>query len=465
MCILSFVSIFTKGKMCAIVFGAIEHDRGRKPSICFIQEGKQLNIQLHMLDIKQMKIALDALETEKRIPKDKIIEAIEQSIAAAYKKEYGERGQIIRCKLDMDTGATNFEQVKVVVDESLVRIEDEEEIEEESNVKHQSQVEDSRTTRHEYVDTKSVIGNVGEEGEDTRPKFNEEHHILLSDAKMMKKDAKLNDELIFPLELKDDFGRIAAQTAKQVIIQKLREAEKGSIAEEFEGKENSILIGTVQRVDRGNVFIDLGRITGILPFDEQIPQERFNPGDRIKVFLFSLDEGLKGLSIKLSRSHPKFLIELFKMESPEIASGTVEIKYVSREPGSRSKIAVVAHDENIDPIGACVGQRGVRVSTISNELSGEKIDVIEWSEDPREFIAAALSPAHPLDVEIEEGEKRAVVTVSPDEQSLAIGKGGQNVRLAVKLTGYKIDIKTDEAGTLMQEEESEASTNEEVSSQ
>lgn len=394
-----------------------------------------------MLDIKQMKTALEALETEKRIPKERIIEAIEHSIAAAYKKEYGKRGQIIRCTLNLDTGVTEFEQVKVVVDETLVRMEDDEE--EVSETGAPAHTEDARSTRHEYVDTKSVIGNVAEDG-DTRPKFNEEHHILLTDAKFMKKDAKLNDELIFPLELKDDFGRIAAQTAKQVIIQKLREAEKGSIAEEFAGKENSILIGTVQRVERGNVFIDLGRVTGILPYDEQIPQERFTPGEKIKVYLFSLDEGLKGLSIKLSRSHPKFLIELFKMESPEIASGTVEIKHVVREPGSRSKIAVAAEDESIDPIGACVGQRGVRVSTISGELSGEKIDIIEWSEDPREFIASALSPAHPLDVEISDEEKKAVVTVSKDEQSLAIGKGGQNVRLAAKLTGYKIDIKTDE---------------------
>jgi N utilization substance protein A len=409
-----------------------------------------------MLDIKQMKTALEALETEKRIPKERIIEAIEHSIAAAYKKEYGKRGQIIRCTLNLDTGVTEFEQVKVVVDETLVRMEDDEEVQ---GVEIANPTDDARSTRHEYVDTKSVIGNVAEDG-DTRPKFNEEHHILLADAKLMKKDAKLNDELIFPLELKDDFGRIAAQTAKQVIIQKLREAEKGSIAEEFAGKENSILVGTVQRVERGNVFIDLGRVTGILPYDEQIPQERFTPGERIKVYLFSLDEGLKGLSIKLSRSHPKFLIELFKMESPEIASGTVEIKHVVREPGSRSKIAVAAEDESIDPIGACVGQRGVRVSTISGELSGEKIDIIDWSEDPREFIASALSPAHPLDVEISDEEKKAVVTVSKDEQSLAIGKGGQNVRLAAKLTGYKIDIKTDEDDSQTEDDADDANTEE-----
>jgi N utilization substance protein A len=286
--------------------------------------------------------------------------------------------------------------------------------------------------------------DAGEEGEDTRPRYNEEHHMLLRDAKLMKRDAELGEELIFPLDQKDDFGRIAAQTAKQVIIQKLREAEKGSIALEFGGKENSIVTGVVQRVERGVVFIDLGRTTGILPYEEQIPNERFRPGDRIKCYLFGLDEGMRGLSIRLSRSHPKFLTELFKVESPEIASGVVEIKSVAREPGSRSKIAVITNDDNIDPIGACVGQRGVRVTTITSELSGEKIDIIEWSENAQEFVAAALSPAKPLLIELDEDEKRATVTVLPEEQSLAIGKGGQNVRLAAKLTGFKIDIKTNE---------------------
>ena len=392
-----------------------------------------------MLDLKQMKVALEALEMDKKIPKEKIVDAVEQSIAAAYKKEYGKRGQIIRARLDFDTGVTEFEQVKVIVDETMVRMPDENEDEEVSTHDH------ARSTRHEYVDVSSVTGteNGGEEGEDTRPRYNEEHHMLLKDARLMKRDAELGEELIFPLEQKDDFGRIAAQTAKQVIIQKLREAEKGSIALEFGGKENSVVTGVVQRVERGNVFIDLGRTTGILPYEEQIPQERWRPGERIKCYLFALDDGMRGLSIRLSRSHPKFLIELFKVESPEIASGVVEIKSVAREPGSRSKIAVITNDDHIDPIGACVGQRGVRVTTITSELSGEKIDIIEWSDNAEEFISASLSPAKPLSIELNEEEKRAVVTVLAEEQSLAIGKGGQNVRLAAKLTGWKIDIKTD----------------------
>jgi N utilization substance protein A len=402
-----------------------------------------------MLDLKQMKVALEALEMDKKIPKEKIIDAVEQSIAAAYKKEYGKRGQIIRAKLDFDTGETQFEQVKVIVDETMVRMPEEDE---EETVG--SEQDHSRSTRHEYVDVHSVTGAAdgGEEGEDTRPRYNEEHHMLLKDARLMKRDAELGEELVFPLDQKDDFGRIAAQTAKQVIIQKLREAEKGSIALEFGGKENSIVTGTVQRVERGVVFIDLGRTTGILPYEEQIPQERWRPGERIKCYLFALDEGMRGLSIRLSRSHPKFLTELFKVESPEIASGVVEIKSVAREPGSRSKIAVITHDDQIDPIGACVGQRGVRVTTITTELSGEKIDIIEWSDNAEEFVAASLSPAKPISIELDEEEKRAMVTVSKDEQSLAIGKGGQNVRLAAKLTGWKIDIKTDETETQLEDQ-------------
>ena len=357
-----------------------------------------------MLDVKQLKTALEMLELEKKIPKERIIDAIEQSIAAAYKKEYGKRGQIIRAKLDMDTGIATFEQVKVIVDETLVRMPDAEEEEELSAFK--GAVEDSRTTRHEQIDTSKVTGRAssGEEDEDTRPKFNEEHHILLSDAKLMKRGAELNDEIIFPLDMQNDFGRIAAQTAKQVIMQKLREAEKESVASEFGGKENSIITGVVQRSDRGTLFVDLGRTTAIMPFEEQLPNETFRPGERIKAFLFGFEDSGRGLSVRLSRSHPKFLIELFKVEAPEIASGVVEIKGVAREPGSRSKIAVYTADETIDPIGTCVGQRGARVTAVTSELSGEKIDIIEWSEDPATFIAGALSPASPLYIEILEEE-------------------------------------------------------------
>ncbi len=385
-----------------------------------------------MLDIKALKVALVQLEEEKKIAHEKVVDAVEKSLAAAYQKEYGKRGQIVRCQINFDTGETNFEQVKIVADETTVRmpVEGEEEV--------------------------PVTHNDLEPQDGLLPRYNEERHILLSTAKLLKKNAELGEEIVFPLDNQDDFGRIAAQTAKQVIVQKLREAERESIVGEFTDKENTIVSGIVQRVERGTAFIDLGRTTAILPFEEQIASERLRPGERIRAYLFSIEEGFRGLSIRLSRSHPKFLIELFKNESAEIAQGVVEIVAVAREPGSRSKIAVKSNDERVDPIGACVGQRGVRVSAITDELSGEKIDVIEWSPDARRFIATALSPAKAISIELNEDEKKAIVTVSRDEQSLAIGKGGQNVRLAAKLTGWKIDIvsggemiaEADEEGTL-----------------
>ena len=375
-----------------------------------------------MLDIKALKVALEQLEQEKKISHEKVVDAVEKSLAAAYQKEYGKRGQIVRCQINFETGETHFEQVKIVVDESTVRM----------PVEGEEEVFEPATTYGNQ--------NVEPEVEGLLPRYNEERHILLGTAKLLKKNAELNEEIVFPLDNQDDFGRIAAQTAKQVIVQKLREAERESIVGEFTDKESTIVSGLVQRIERGTAFIDLGRTTAILPFEEQIPSERLRPGERIRAYLFSIEEGFRGLSIRLSRTHPKFLIELFKNESAEIAQGVVEIVAVAREPGSRSKIAVKSNDERVDPIGACVGQRGVRVSAITDELSGEKIDVIEWSPDARRFIATALSPAKAVSIELNEEEKKAVVTVSPEEQSLAIGKGGQNVRLAAKLTGWKIDI-------------------------
>lgn len=373
-----------------------------------------------MLDIKALKIALEQLEAEKKIAHEKVVDAVEKSLAAAYQKEYGKRGQIVRCAIDFETGETRFEQVKVVVDETTVRM--------------PVEGEDENTPEP-----------IAAEGEELLPRYNEERHMFLKDARLFKKNAELGEEIVFPLDNQDDFGRIAAQTAKQVIVQKLREAERESIVGEFHDKQGTIVSGVVQRVERGVAFIDLGRTTAIMPMEEQIPSERLRPGERLRAYLFSIEEGFRGLSIRLSRTHPKFLIELFKNESAEIAQGTVEIVAVAREPGSRSKIVVKSNDERVDPIGACVGQRGVRVSAITDELSGEKIDVIEWSDDARRFIATALSPAKALSIELNEEDKKATVTVSAQEQSLAIGKGGQNVRLAAKLTGWKIDIISDGA--------------------
>lgn len=376
-----------------------------------------------MFDLKVINAVLQEMEEERGIPREKMIDAIEQSLATAYKKEFGKRGQIITAKFDLAAGTTNFNQIKIVVDESMLKPElaDGEEAEEEE--------EDGMPDGEKKV------------------RFDEEKHIMLSTARMIKKDAQTGEELIFPLEPKDDFGRIAAQTAKQVIVQKIREAEKDAALAEFGQKAGDIVVGHVQRFERGNLYVDLGRVTAIMPYDEQIPGERYKPGERIRAILLAVEETSRGIFLKLSRSHADFLSGLFAIEAPELQSGAVEVKAVAREAGARSKIAVYAHDQHIDPVGSLVGQRGVRVSTVMSELGGEKIDIIEWSADQAEFIEDSLSPAEVMSVKIvtepneEAGERgHAIAEVAGDQQSLAIGRGGQNVRLAAKLTGWKIDI-------------------------
>ena len=272
------------------------------------------------------------------------------------------------------------------------------------------------------------------------PRFDSEKHILLDDAKRMKRGVSVGEDIIFPLEQQDDFGRIAAQTAKQVVIQKVREAEKLSMMEEFGEKKGQIVGGIVQRVERGAIFVDLGRTTGIIPYEEQIPGERYRMGERIRAYLYAVDEGFRGVYLRLSRAHPQFVVKLFELEAPELAAGSIEVKALAREPGSRTKIALSSREAHIDPVGSLVGQRGVRVSTVMSELGGERIDIIEWNADVKEFVKEALSPATPTEVVLNEADHRATVTVSEDEQSLAIGRGGQNVRLAAKLTGWNIDI-------------------------
>jgi N utilization substance protein A len=383
-----------------------------------------------MVDLKVLNAVLEQLEQEKGVPREKMLEAIGMSLATAYKKEFGKRGQIIRAKFDLNTGKTEFEQVKVVVEKDKVIMREEGEI-----------VENKKEGFGHKMNNASKASDV-EEMEGELVYFNPEHHILLEDAKKIKKGVETGEEIIFPLETKDDFSRIAAQTAKQVIIQKLREAEKVSVLGEYGKKEGEIVTGSVQRMERGNIFIDMGRATAILPFEEQIPGEKYKQGERIRAYLYRVEETPKGIFLKLSRSHPKFLEELFKIEAPEVANGIVVMKAIAREAGSRSKVAVESTDDHIDPVGSLVGQRGVRVATVMSELGGEKIDIIEWSADAKRFLEDALSPAKVLNVELNETEKKASIEVSPDQQSLAIGKGGQNVRLAAKLTGWKIDIKS-----------------------
>jgi len=386
-----------------------------------------------MLDIKTFRSALEQLEQERKIPKEKILDAIEQAMAAAYKKDYGKKGQIIRSKFDLETGKVDFFQVKIVVDETIARIEEE----------PHPLPPLSKGRAGEGSEEEKGGGEYSIKEGDERVRFNSEHHIMLEDAKKIKKGVQLNDEVIFPLEQKDDYGRIAAQTAKQVIIQRIREAERTSIIDEYGTKEGEIISGIVQKIERGNVYIDFSRATGILPMEEQIPGEFFQRGQRIRAYLYSVEDTLRGINLRLSRTHPKFIEKLFSIEAPEIQSGIVEIKSIAREAGARSKIAVYSNDEHIDPVGSCVGQKGTRVNTITQELSGEKIDIIPWSEDPKQFVSNSLSPAKVLSIEIDEKEHKAVVEVSDDQLSLAIGKGGQNVRLAAKLTGWRIDIKGD----------------------
>ena len=365
---------------------------------------------MNLIDIKALHLLMDQLEEEKRIPKARLIEAVEQAMAAAYKKDFGKRDQIIRCTMNPDTGETEFVQVKTVVDDTLVW--------------------------HENEDGESP--EISEE--DPRVKFNSERHILLANAKMMRASSAINDEIVFPLDdPEESFGRVAAQTAKQVIVQKLREAERHSISDEYHDKEGEIVTGVIQRYERGNVYIDLGRAIGIMGRDEGIPGEFYNPGRHIKVYLYRVDD-TRGLALRLSRAHPEFLKKLFANESPEIANGVVEIKSIAREPGSKTKIAVTSNDPSIDPVGACVGQKGVRVIAVSTELNGERVDIIPWSEDPAEFIASSLAPSEPIELTLDEANMAAEVVVPTSQLSLAIGRGGQNARLAARLTGWKIDI-------------------------
>ncbi len=372
-----------------------------------------------MFDLKIINSVLAQLEEERGIPKAKVIEAIEMALATAYKKEYGKKGQIVRARFDLNTGGVEFNQIKIVVDKDKVIMPEEAE---------------------DIAARKAAGEEKASEADEERVRYNPEHHILIEDAQRIKKGAAIDDEIVFPLESKADFGRIAAQTAKQVIIQKIREAERDSVLAEFGKRQGDIVTGTVQRMERGAIFVDLGRATGILPYEEQIPGERYKQGERVRAYLLNVEDGMRGVGLRLSRSHPKFLEKLFEIEAPEIASKTVEIKAIAREAGSRSKVAVASNDSHIDPIGSMVGQRGVRVNTVTSELGGEKIDIIEWSADPKKFIEDALSPAKVIAVDINTEENRATVKVGEDQQSLAIGKGGQNVRLAAKLTGWKIDI-------------------------
>jgi N utilization substance protein A len=376
-----------------------------------------------MLDLKALNRAIEAIAQEKGIEPSAVLEAIEAAIATAYRKEYRKKGEIIKCRIDLKTGQAKFWQIKTVADENSVRMKEEEKEEKKEEKK------EKKRERPE-AETEEII-----------PLYNPDRHILIEEAKKIKSDVQVGEELELALEEHADFGRIASQAAKQVILQKLRETERDSVRKEYQGKEGEIISGVVQRIERGNVYVDLGRATGIMFYNETIPGEHYRIGERLRFYLLAVQEETRMPGLILSRSHPKFVSKLFEMEVPEIHDDLVEIKAITREAGSRTKVAAASKVEGVDPIGSLVGQRGTRVMSVTNELGNEKIDIIQWSEDPEKFIASALSPAKVVSVEILP-RREARVLVPEDQLSLAIGKGGQNVRLAAKLTGWKIDVRS-----------------------
>jgi len=367
--------------------------------------------------------AISQICEEKGISKEKVIETIEAALAAAYKKDYGRKGQNIKAIFNEVSGDTKFFLVKEVVDETMREFVDEE-AEEKEDKKPEKRFEEPM---HE-MDLERL------------PRFNPERDLTLDEAKKIKKGSKIGDIIETELEEKKDYGRVAAQTAKQVIIQRIREAERDAMYDEYKNREGEVVSGVVQRIEGRNVFIDLGKSVGVLLYGEQVERESYRTGQRVKVYVVKVDAGNKGPGITLSRVRPEMIQKLFELEVPEIFAGTVEIKAIAREAGERTKIAVSSKEEGIDPIGSCVGQKGTRVQAVIDELSGEKIDIILWNDDTSKFISSALSPAKVLGVEINEDNKEAKVKVPEDQLSLAIGKRGQNVRLAAKLTGWKIDI-------------------------
>ena len=370
-----------------------------------------------MLDIKNLNKAIENIATERDLDASKIKEAVEAAIASAYKKEFDRRGQIIMATLDSSSCKVKFYQVKIVVDKDSVRMQEDE-------------VEGEEKNNDDFEDSEEKL-----------PLYNEERHIFIEEAKKIEKDAEIDDEIKFDLpDVSEDFGRISAQTAKQVILQKIREIEKEIVKKEFEDKVGELVSGTVQRIERGNVYVDLGKASGAMYFSEAVPGEHYRIGERLRFYLLDVKEMGRTPTLLLSRTHPKFVSKLFELEVPEIADGIVVIKSIAREPGSRTKISVESTVDGVDPVGACVGQRGARVMAVNSELFNERLDIVEWSEDPGEYISFALSPANISSVEII-SQNTALVLVPDDNLSLAIGKGGQNVRLAAKLTGWKIDVR------------------------
>lgn len=335
--------------------------------------------------------AIEQICQEKNISKDVVMEAVAAALVAAYKKDYGERDQEVRVVINEESGGIEVYVAKEVVEE---------------------------------VENPNL-------------------QLSIEAASRLKKDVKVGDTIEI-MDLPADFGRIAAQTAKQVIVQRIREAERDMVFDEYKDKEGDIVNCTVQRIEGDTIICDLGKASGVLFRNEQIPGERYYPNQRFRVYIVRVEQTARGPQIVISRSHPGMVKRLFETEVPEIPTGVVEIKAIAREAGARTKIAVYSNEPGVDPVGSCVGQRGIRVQSVMNEIGGEKIDIILWDEDPKIFIENALSPAKVLEIKLNEEEQKAAVKVPEDQLSLAIGKSGQNVRLAAKLTGWNVDIEGSE---------------------
>ena len=342
------------------------------------------------IDNKELILALEELEKEKGIKKEELLESIRTALITAYKRNF-DALENVDVKIDEQTGETHVYSIKEVMERAN----------------------------------------------------DDALEISLEEARKINNQLNLGDNVAVEI-VPRDFGRIAAQTAKQVIIQKLRETERNMVFNEYNERKGEIVSGLIQKADKHIVVMDLGKLEGIMLAKDQIPTERYHVNDKIKGYVVDVERGEKGVpQAIISRTHPDFVRKLLEFEIPEIYEGLIEIKSVSRDPGLRSKVAVYSPDENIDPVGSCVGQRGIRIQNVINELHGEKIDVIEWNADPSIFISSALLPAQIMAVDIKEEEKFAQVIVPDDQLSLAIGKAGQNARLAAKLTGWKIDIKSE----------------------
>ena len=366
--------------------------------------------KMKAIDNKELILALEDLEKEKGIKKEYLLESIEAALVTAYKRNF-DALENVKVVMDKQTGATYVYSIKEVVERANDPVQE----------------------------------------------------ISLDEAKKINKSIQIGDNVEIEIVPKN-FGRIAAQTAKQVIVQKIREAEREILYKDYSDKKGEIVSGPIQKAERGIVVMDLGKLEGVMPLKEQVPTENYNVNDKIKAYVVDVEKGEKGApQVIVSRSHPDFVRKLLEFEIPEIYEGLIEIKSVSRDPGKRSKVAVYSQDPNIDPVGSCVGQRGIRIQNVINELHGEKIDVIEWNPDISIYIAAALLPAKIMAVDSKEDEKFAQVIVPDDQLSLAIGKAGQNARLAARLTNWKIDIKSESQFRQMLQEQANLENQEESS--